>query len=82
MIGLVDEIKYEILEESSAFKDLSIDLENKLEREEKEDNFIELSTLNRLILRIKKKFEFKSYKELQVQAMPVRMIKIKKKNDD
>ncbi|MHA1670896.1 MAG: hypothetical protein ACTSV5_09990 [Promethearchaeota archaeon] len=77
LIGLVDEIKHEILEESSAFKDLSIDLEKKLEREEKEDNFIELSTLDRLILRIKKNFEFKSYKELQVQAMPVRMIKKK-----
>jgi len=77
LIGLVDEIKYEILEESSAFKDLSIDLEKKLEREEKQDSFIELSTLDRLISRIKKKFEFKSYKELQVQAMPVRMIKRK-----
>ncbi|MBY9017199.1 MAG: hypothetical protein KGD66_00060 [Candidatus Lokiarchaeota archaeon] len=77
LIGLVDEIKYEILEESSAFKDLSIDLEKKLERDEKEDNFIELSTLDRLILRIKKRFEFKSYKELQNQAMPVRMIKRK-----
>jgi len=77
LIGLVDEIKNEILEESSAFKDLSIDFEKKLEKEEKEDSFIELSTLNRLISRIKKKFEFKSYKELQVQAMPVRMIKRK-----
>ncbi|MHA1191218.1 MAG: hypothetical protein ACTSP9_02840 [Promethearchaeota archaeon] len=77
LIGLVDEIKQEILEGSSAFKDLSIDLEKKLEREEKEDSFIELSTLDRLILRIKKRFEFKSYKELQNQAMPVRMIKKK-----
>ena len=77
LIGLVDEIKYEILEESSAFKDLSIDLEKKLEKDEKEDSFIELSTLDRLISRIKKRFEFKSYKELQNQAMPVRMIKKK-----
>jgi len=77
LIGLGDEIKDEILEESSAFKDLSIDLEKKLERDEKEDNFIELSTLDRLISRIKMKYEFKSYKELQVQTMPVRMIKRK-----
>ncbi|MHA1455844.1 MAG: hypothetical protein ACTSR5_07650 [Promethearchaeota archaeon] len=77
LIGLVDEIKYEILEESAAFKDLSIDLEKKLEKPEKEDTFIELSTLDRLISRIKKNFEFKSYKELQVQTMPVRMIKRK-----
>lgn len=77
LIGLVDEIKYEILEESSAFKDLSVNLEIKLEKPEKEDNFIELSTLDRLISRIKEKFEFKSYKELQNQAMPVRMIKRK-----
>ena len=77
LIGLVNEIKNEILEESAAFKDLSVDLEIKLEKKEKEDNFIELSTLDRLISRIKKSFEFKSYKELQVQAMPVRMIKRK-----
>jgi len=77
LIGLVDEIKYEILKESSAFKDLSSDLEKKLEMEEKQDNFIELSTLDRLISRIKRKYEFKSYKELQVQTMPVRMIKRK-----
>ncbi len=77
LIGLVEEIKIEILEESAAFKDISNDLEKQLEKEEKEDNFIELSTLDRLILRIKKNFEFRSYKELQVQAMPVRMIKRK-----
>jgi len=77
MIGISNEIKFQILEESSAFKELSVDLEKKLELEEKEDKFIELSTLNRLIKRIQKDFEFKSYKELQVQAMSIRMIKRK-----
>ena len=75
LIGLTNEIKLEILEEGSAFKDLSIEIEKKLEREEKEDKFIELSTINRLIKKIKEEFEFKSYKELQFQAMSVRMIK-------
>ncbi len=74
-IGLTNEIKIEILEEGSAFKDLSVEIEKKLEIEEKEDKFIELSTLSRLISKIQADFEFKSYKELQVQAMPVRMIK-------
>ena len=77
LIGLTNKIKFEILDESSAFKDLSIELEKKLKREEKEDKVIELSTLNRLIDKIQTDFEFKSYKELQTQAMPVRMIKRK-----
>ncbi|MFX1316280.1 MAG: hypothetical protein ACFE9T_10480, partial [Promethearchaeota archaeon] len=77
LIGLTDEIKREILEESSAFKDLSLEIEKKLEREEKEDKFIELATLRRMSEKIRRDFEFKSYKELQIQAMPVRMIKRK-----
>ncbi len=74
-IGLTNEIKMEILEESSAFKELSVEIERKLEMEEKEDKFIELATLNRLINKIQAEFEFKSYKELQMQQMSVRMIK-------
>jgi len=77
IIGLTNEVKGEILDESSAFKDLSIELEKKLEQEEKEDNFIELSALKRLVKKIQSEFEFKSYKELQVQTMPVRMLKRK-----
>ncbi|MCK4686950.1 MAG: hypothetical protein KAT66_02375, partial [Candidatus Lokiarchaeota archaeon] len=49
LIGLTDETKFQILEESSAFKDLSLEIEKKLEREEKEDKFIELATLGRMI---------------------------------
>jgi hypothetical protein len=77
IIGLNDIIKKEILEESAAFKGISIEMEKKLEREDKEDKYIEVSTLNRLIERMQKQFEFKSYKELQVQTMPIRMIKKK-----
>ncbi len=79
LIGLTNVTKMEILEESSGLKDLSIEIEKKLEKEDKEDKYIELSTLNRLITKLQKNFEFKSYKELQIQAMPVRMIK--KKNN-
>ncbi len=77
IIGLSNEIKKEILEESAAFKDISVELEKKLELEEKEDKLIELATLSRLRSQIRKNFEFKSYKELQVEAMPIRMIKRK-----
>ncbi|TFG07955.1 MAG: hypothetical protein EU539_03695, partial [Promethearchaeota archaeon] len=77
LIGLTNEIKIAILEESSAFKDLSVEIEKKLSMEEKEDKFIELSTLSRLISKIQDNFEFKSYKELQMQNMSVRMIKRK-----
>ena len=75
LIGLSNEIKKEILEETAAFKDISVELEKKLELEEKEDRFIELATLDRLINKTQTDFEFKSYKELQIEAMPVRMIK-------
>ncbi|MHA1933286.1 MAG: hypothetical protein ACW96X_12135, partial [Promethearchaeota archaeon] len=75
LIGLSNEVKVEILEESSAFKEISVDIEKKLESEEKEDKFIELASLGRMIEQIRLDFEFKSYKELQMEAMPVRMIK-------
>ena len=76
-LGYTDELKLDILEESSAFKDLSVEIEKKLEMEEKEDKFIELASLSRLIKKIQHNFEFKSYTELQTQTMPVRMIKRK-----
>jgi len=77
LIGLSNEVKKDILDESAAFKEISVDLEKKLELEEKEDKFIELATLNRSIDKTRTDFEFKSYKELQTEAMPVRMIKRK-----
>ena len=77
LIGLTNQIKSTILEESSDFKDLSVEIEKKLKAEEKEDKFIELSTLNKLIERIQNNFEFKSYKDLQMQTMSMRMIKRK-----
>ena len=75
IIGLNEIVKKEILEESAAFKGISVPIEDQLENEEKEDKFIEVFTLNRLIDRIQNQFEFKSYKELQTQTMPIRMIK-------
>ncbi len=77
LLGLATEINTKILEESSEFKELSIDIERRLELEEKEDKFIELATLSRLINEIQSSFEFNSYKELQVQTMPIRMLKRK-----
>jgi len=77
LIGLNNEVKIDILEESSALKEISVDLEKKLKLEEKEDKFIELASLNRMINKIRFDFEFRSYKELQIEAMPVRMIKRK-----
>ncbi len=75
IIGLTNQVKEEILEEASGLKDLSIDLEKKLEREDKEDKFIEISSLSRSIEKMKEDFEFKSYKELQVSELPLRKIK-------
>lgn len=75
LIGLTNEMKLRILNEGAKFKDISIDIEQKLEREDKEDKYIEFSTLTRIMTQIQEDFEFKSYQELKMQAMPVRMIK-------
>jgi len=75
LIGLTAKTKLQILEEGAEFKDLSVELEKKLQMEEKEDKYIELSTLNRIVDKIKQEFEFQSYKELKMEAMPVRMVK-------
>jgi hypothetical protein len=75
LIGINNNIKKEIFEESGDLKELSMDLEKRLKKKEKEDKYIELSTLNKMIEEIKENFEFKSYQELKMQAMPVRMIK-------
>ncbi|MFX0011297.1 MAG: hypothetical protein ACFE9R_13355 [Candidatus Hermodarchaeota archaeon] len=77
LIGLNDEIRKDILEEGAALKSVSVEIDKKLELEEKEDKFIEVFTLNRLIQAMQNQFEFRSYKELQVQTMSVRMIKKK-----
>ena len=75
IIGLTDEIKNQILIESAGLKDLSIEIEKKLEREEKEDKFIEISTLHRIINKIQTDFDFKSYKELELEIIPLKKIK-------
>ncbi len=75
IIGLNEIVKNEILEESAAFKGVSLPIEEQLKKEEKEDKFIEVFTLNRIIERMQNQFEFKSYKELQIQTMSIRMIK-------
>ncbi|MHA1507824.1 MAG: hypothetical protein ACTSO6_03865 [Promethearchaeota archaeon] len=75
IIGLNEIVKNEILEESAAFKGVSLPIEEQLKKEEKEDQFIEVFTLNRIIERMQNQFEFKSYKELQIQTMSIRMIK-------
>ena len=77
IIGLTDKIKNQILIESAGLKDLSIEIEKKLEREEKEDKFIEISTLHRIIKKIQTDFEFKSYKELELEIIPLKKIKRK-----
>ncbi len=75
LIGLTNNVKKDILEEGAKFKDISIELEMKLEKEEKEDKYIEFSTLTRILKEIQKDFEFRSYQELKMQSMPMRMIK-------
>lgn len=80
LIGISENIRIDILEKASAFKNLSVDIEKRLKVEEKEDDFIEISTLNHIINYVKQEFEFSSHKELETQAMPLRMIRRAIKN--
>ncbi len=77
LIGLTNNIKDDILKRGAEFKDLSVELEKRLLIEEKEDKYLELSSLTKTIKKLKEDFEFKSYKELKMEAMPIRMIKKK-----
>ncbi|MBN1213921.1 MAG: hypothetical protein JXA99_00615 [Candidatus Lokiarchaeota archaeon] len=77
LIGLTDIIKVEVLEKSAELRDISVELEKRLQLNEKEDKNIELSTLIKIKNSIQTKFEFKSYQELKMNAMSVRMIKKK-----
>ncbi|MFO8019314.1 MAG: hypothetical protein R6U96_11805 [Promethearchaeia archaeon] len=75
LIGISEQVKYDILEKSSDLKNLSVEIEKRLKMEEKEDDFIEISSLNHIIKIVKERFEITSHKELETQAMPLRMIK-------
>jgi len=74
LLGFTQQIKGDIIEEGSELKSISIEIEKELALKEKEDKYIELSLISRLEETLKKKFEFKSFKDLQMQTMSIRMI--------
>ena len=74
LLGYSYQVKGQILEESSELKMISVEIEKELSMKEKEEKYIELSTFLRLGDIIKEKFEFRSFKELQMQTMSIRMI--------
>jgi len=74
LLGYIHSIKDTIIEQGSELKSISIEIEKELASKEKEDKYIELSTFSRLEEALKDKFEFKSFKELQMQTMSIRMI--------
>lgn len=74
LLGLSHKIKNEILEEGSKLKIISIDLEKELAMKERPDKYIELSAFARISKILKDQFEFRSFKDLQMQTMSIRMI--------
>jgi len=74
LTGLTDVVKQDILRETAGLKVTSLDLEKDLVREEQGDKYIELSTLNRLVNRMMKDFEFGSIKDLKMETFPLRKI--------
>lgn len=74
LTGLTDVVKQDILKETAGLKVTSLDLEKDLVKEEQGDKYIEISTLNRLVEKMKKDFEFKSMKDLKMETFPIRKI--------
>lgn len=74
LLGYEDDIRDEIIEESSNLKILSQELEKELLEEGQTDQYIELSLLKRLKNRLMGEFEFSNKKELQMETLPIKMI--------
>lgn len=74
LIGYMDEISYNIIERASQFKAISKDLEKDLIEESKEDNYLEISLFKEIMNKIMQTFEFKNKKELETEAVPIKIM--------
>jgi hypothetical protein len=72
LTGFLNDVKFQILEEMAGLKPTSLDLETDLVRDHAGDRYIELSTLNRLVAKLKQIFEFGSVRDLKVETFSIR----------
>ncbi len=74
LVGFRDSIKSQLIEEASAVKPTSIEIEKRLILEANVDRYIELSTLQRLYEQMQKRFEFRTVKDLRNEIYPIKKI--------
>ncbi|MHA1297818.1 MAG: hypothetical protein ACTSO9_00065 [Candidatus Helarchaeota archaeon] len=74
LLGYTKKIKEKVIKETSELKIISQELEKEIIEGGKKDSYLELTTLNILMEQLKKDFEFKSKKELQSEAVPLKKI--------
>ena len=74
LVGFRDTIKSQLIEEASAVKPTSIEIEKRLTLEANIDRYIELSTLQRLYEQMQKRFEFRTVKDLRNELYPIKKI--------
>ncbi len=83
LTGFSEKVEEDILRKGSEMRPIGQDIEVEL-ASESEDKYIELSKLKLVQERLQEQFEFSSFKELEVEAIPLKMIisAIMKKNID
>ncbi len=74
LTGYTNEVRSEIINKSSKLKIISKEIEKALLEEGNENKTIELSLLKNLKRKIMEDFEFESFKELEMEAIPMRML--------
>ncbi len=73
LAGISEKVEDEILRKGSEMRPIGQDIEVEL-ASEYEDKYIELSKLRLVQEQMQQKFEFSSFKELEVEAIPLKMI--------
>ena len=74
LTGYTNDVRSEIINRSSKLKIISKEIEEALLEEGNENKYIELSLLKNVKRKIMEDFEFESFKELEMEAMPMRML--------
>lgn len=74
LTGYTNVVRSEIINRSSKLKIISKEIEKALIEEGNENKYIELSLLKNVKRKIMEDFEFESFKELEMEAIPMRML--------
>ncbi|HMF33702.1 MAG TPA: hypothetical protein VKK79_19920 [Candidatus Lokiarchaeia archaeon] len=84
LAGYSKQVQADILQEAAELRPTARDIEIELTEESFEEKYIEISKLKRIQDQMMSDFEFSSFKELELEAIPIKMIisTIMKKNVD